>query len=369
MLAGEERRRSWRSMRSTGVPPSCPGWRPASSGVTCCRAGRPLDPDQRAGGAEARAADALDQAVLDAARLHLGGQAVLDLLATGRQAAGRHADVDLVGEPACRAGPPRRGRRARRRGVTASGRAVPIRVAGAGRELAGPSVPTTWPSRTAAGASPQVPRQRAVSNESLPSAVVSPGATPNSPRSRGVAPTGLDVAGRPGADHAGVLPLRLQPEVVVEGRDAVHRRERHAQAAGDVAQRVARRDSRTPAGPSGAPRSARLAVAVPAHGVSRRASACHPTGLWAASVAGSHARAHGYGPAHAWDQAGRRRLPGMDSISPRPIALASRTAPSNVTSGPLPRDLRSGAGAVWHGSAGRTRPEDGRAARRPRPGA
>ena len=58
-----------------------------------------LDPDHRAGGAEARAADAPDQAVLlDAPRLHLGGQAVLDLLAAGRVASGGHADVDLVGE-------------------------------------------------------------------------------------------------------------------------------------------------------------------------------------------------------------------------------------------------------------------------------
>ena len=72
----------------------------------------------------------------------------------------------------------------------------------------GPILPSTAPSITTAGARPQEPRQRAVSSESSPSGVVSPGLMPccafdgRQQRRRA-----LDVTRRAGAHHAGVFAL------------------------------------------------------------------------------------------------------------------------------------------------------------------
>ena len=102
--------------------------------------------------------------------------------------------------------------------------------------------PCHRPSRTTAGAMPQAPRQRAVSSDSLPSAVVSPAWTSPCPSTAARSAVGpLDVAGGPGADDAGVLPLRLEREEVVEGGDAVDLARRQLQAVGDEESRSSSR--------------------------------------------------------------------------------------------------------------------------------
>jgi hypothetical protein len=95
------------------------------------------------------------------------------------------------------------------------------------------------PSTTITGARLQVPTQRAVSSDSFPSAVVSPRADAEAggdPVEQSPGPG--DVAGRPGADHAGVLPGRLEGEIGVEGGDPVDPAERDAEGGADVGQSV-----------------------------------------------------------------------------------------------------------------------------------
>ena len=107
------------------------------------------------------------------------------------------------------------------------------------RRPRGPSLPSTSPSRPP-------PARGRTSRSSAPSA-----ATPRRPASSRPAlmpmafsivvqdgAGALDVAGRAGAHHAGVLALRLQREEAVEGRDAVHLRQRHAQVARELAEHL-----------------------------------------------------------------------------------------------------------------------------------
>ena len=103
----------------------------------------------------------------------------------------------------------------------------------------GAILPSTAESITAAGARPQEPRQRAVSTLNSPSGVVSPGLMPWLPLDRlQQERRALDVAGGPGADHAGVPALGLQGEEVIEGGRTVHAAEGHAQDRGDETQCV-----------------------------------------------------------------------------------------------------------------------------------
>ena len=99
---------------------------------------------------------------------------------------------------------------------------------------------------TTAGARPQEPRQRAVSNENLPSAVVSPGLIP-APFCTAVQQLrrALDVAGSSHAHHAGVFALRLQGEEVIESRDAIRAAQRHSQASRPRSGARLHRDIRT----------------------------------------------------------------------------------------------------------------------------
>ncbi len=146
--------------------------------------------------------------------------------------------------------------------------AAPVRATGRsqllqpGHELAcvrrGPR-PRRRRSRRARGCT--TPKHRPVSSESFPSAVVSLRLSRRAPprSTRRISVRAVDVAGGAGADHAGVLALRLEREVVVEGRDAEDLRGRNGEA---VARRIGarrRRCSRRLPGPSGAPRSGRRA--------------------------------------------------------------------------------------------------------------
>ena len=93
--------------------------------------------------------------------------------------------------------------------------------------------PTSSPSVSTTGARPQAPTQRAVMRLMLPSLVVCPCGNAEALFGRGYQLVGaLDVAGRAGADGHGVLARRLEAEVVVEGDHSIGLAERHAQGAG-----------------------------------------------------------------------------------------------------------------------------------------
>jgi hypothetical protein len=97
-----------------------------------------------------------------------------------------------------------------------------------------PSLPIDVAVEHHRGARPQAPTQRAVSTDRALSSVVSPGAMPKRccdalDQCAGA----FDVAGRAGADHAGMAALGLEHEQVVEGRDAVDLAQRQVQRVGD----------------------------------------------------------------------------------------------------------------------------------------
>ena len=130
--------------------------------------------DERSGGAETQAADALHGDVGQTACGHPLAERVEDGVGLHRQAARGHADVRRGahrpgGDQRFLAAPPRRGRSARFGHSASSICCTP----------SGDSLPCTSSSMTTAGAMLQAPRQRARSSEIWPSGVVPPASMPS----------------------------------------------------------------------------------------------------------------------------------------------------------------------------------------------